>query len=57
MVQHFLFPNGVKYDFETGFGTHKKPTYDLLIKEIARKGDSNNIVVAATGIEPVTSSL
>lgn len=57
MVQHCLFPNGVKYDFETGFGTHKKPIYDLLIKEIARKGDSKTIMVAATGIEPVTSSL
>jgi site-specific DNA recombinase len=57
MVQLLLFPKGVIYDFETGFGTIKEIESYLLIKEIAQKGDSNHIVVAATGIEPVTLGL
>lgn len=57
MVQLLLFPNGVKYDFETGFGTFDKLDSYLLIQRIAPKGDPNNYLVAATGIEPVTLGL
>lgn len=56
-VQRIIFPKGLAYDFEKGFGTiHLNDSY-LLINKIAPKGDPDHIVVAATGIEPVTSSL
>ena len=57
MVQLLLFPDGVEYDFETGFGTDVKTESHLLIKKIADKSAKNSDLVAATGIEPVTSSL
>ena len=57
LVQLLLFPNGVVYDFETGFGTITKLESHLLIQKIAQKGDSNTDLVAATGIEPVTLGL
>jgi hypothetical protein len=45
------------YDFEKGFGTIKINESYQLIRKIAPEGDSNNIMVAATGIEPVTLGL
>lgn len=57
MVQLLLFPNGVVYDFETGFGTYEKLESHLLIQKITPKGDLNSNLVAATGIEPVTLGL
>lgn len=57
MIQLLLFPMGVKYDFETGFGTFDKLDSHLLISKIAPKGDLKSDVVAATGIEPVTLGL
>lgn len=57
MVQLLLFPKGVKYDFESGFGTIEELESYLLLRKITPKGDPNNIVVAATGIEPVTLGL
>ena len=56
-VQRTIFPNGLRYDFEKGFGTIELNHSYLLIKKIADKSAKNPIVVAATGIEPVTSSL
>lgn len=56
-VQDVIFPEGLTYDCEDGFGTAKLSESYLLINEIAQKGDSNNIMVAATGIEPVTLGL
>jgi hypothetical protein len=57
MVQLLLFPSGVKYDFESGFGTIKELESYLLLRKITPKGDQNNIVVAATRIELVTLGL
>jgi site-specific DNA recombinase len=57
MVQLLLFPNGVPYDFETGFGTYEKLESHLLIQRITPKGDQKSDLVAATGIEPVTLGL
>ena len=57
MVQLLLFPNGVEYDFETGFGTIEKLESYLLIQKIAPKGDQNSDLVAATRIELVTLGL
>ena len=57
MIQQLLFPNGIPYDFETGFGTaHQIESY-LLIKKIADKSAKYSNLVAATGIEPVTLGL
>lgn len=57
MVQLLLFPKGVKYDFKSGFGTIEELESYLLLRKITPKGDSNNIVVAATRIELVTLGL
>lgn len=56
-IQDTIFPEGLVYDFDTGFGTAKMAESYLLIQEIAQKGDSNSTLVAATGIEPVTLGL
>ena len=56
-VQRTIFPQGLAYDFEKGFGTiHLNDSY-LLISKIAPKGDLELNLVAATGIEPVTLGL
>lgn len=57
MVQHLLFPNGIVYDFETGFGTFDKLESHLLIKKMTDKSVKYSALVAATGIEPVTLGL
>ncbi|MDQ5913887.1 MAG: site-specific recombinase [Patescibacteria group bacterium] len=56
-VQELLFPSGVEYDFETGFGTIPKLKSSLLMEEISKNLDKNTSLVAVTGIEPVTSGL
>ncbi|TAH32576.1 hypothetical protein EYC58_02740 [Candidatus Saccharibacteria bacterium] len=57
LVQKTIFPQGLAYDFEKGFRTiHLSDSY-LLINKIAQKGDSDSIVVAPTGLEPVTLGL
>ncbi|WP_408996129.1 recombinase family protein [Streptomyces caniscabiei] len=56
-IQDTIFPEGLEYDCEKGFGTAKLAKSYLLIQEIAQKGDSNSTLVAATGIEPVTLGL
>lgn len=57
MVQQFIAPNGIPYDFETGYGTARDVHSHLLISKITPEGDSKIDLVAATGIEPVTLGL
>lgn len=57
LVQLLLFPNGVIYDFETGFGTFKKLQSHLLIQKMADKSAKNTDLVAPTRLELVTSGL
>lgn len=45
------------YDFETGFRTPDGIESYLLISKIGSKSAEKVNVVAATGVEPVTSSL
>lgn len=56
-IQDLIFPEGVKYHFKDGFGTAILSKSHQLITEIALAGDENPILVALTGIEPMTSSL
>lgn len=57
MVQRFIAPNGIPYSAGTGFGTIKSIESYLLINKIGGKSAEKVDLVAATGIEPVTSSL
>jgi DNA invertase Pin-like site-specific DNA recombinase len=57
MIQLLLFPNGVVYDFETGYGTFDKLESYLLLQKMTDKSVKISDLVVATGIEPVTSSL
>lgn len=56
-IQDAVFPKGLVYDCETGFGTVELAKSYLLIQKIASEDAKNPNLVAATGIEPVTSSL
>lgn len=57
LIQQFLFPHGIFYDFETGYGTHENLDSHLLIHKIAGKsGDKINLVAGAR-IELATSGL
>jgi site-specific DNA recombinase len=56
-VQHTIFPEGLTYDFEKGFGTVKVNESYQLIKKIASEEAIDSIVVAMTGFEPVTPGL
>lgn len=57
MIQLFMFPDGIVYGHGTGFGTTEQRASYLLLKKIADKSAINSDLVAATGIEPVTSGL
>ena len=57
MIQLLLFPNGVVYDFETGYGTFEKLDSYLLLQKMTDKSVKVSDLVAATRIELVTSSL
>lgn len=57
LIQQFLIPDGIPYDYETGYGTLRDIESYLLIKEIAQKGDKNPNLVAPAGLEPATSGL
>lgn len=57
LVQQFIAPNGLPYDFETGFRTPEGIESYLLIKKIGGKSAENTGLVAATRIELVTSGL
>lgn len=56
-VQRTLFPRGLSYDFENGFGTTELNKSYLLIQSIPDNADKNPSVVAASGFEPLTSGL
>lgn len=57
LIQQFIVPNGIPYDFETGFGTIDNIQSYLLISEIGGKSAEKIDLVAPTRIELVTSSL
>lgn len=52
-IQRLLFPTGLPYDFETGFGTHELINSYLLIKQIEENSDKNTDLVIPRGIEPL----
>ncbi|MCA9325176.1 recombinase family protein [Candidatus Saccharibacteria bacterium] len=56
-VQHTIFPEGLEYDFEKGFGTVKVNESYQLIRKIADDSAIDSIVVAGAGLEPATSWL
>ena len=56
-VQRTIFPEGLVYDFEKGFGTVKINESYQLIKKMTDKSVKKSIVVAPTRLELVTSSL
>jgi hypothetical protein len=53
-IQRLLFPTGIPYDFETGFGTTEDINSYLLLQKIADKSAINSIMVAGAGLEPTT---
>lgn len=53
-IQWLIFPNGLEYDFGTGFGTSPLSQTHLLIQELNKKLPENANVVPRTGIEPAT---
>lgn len=57
VLQNLIFPKGVIYDCVDGFRTTEISASYLLIQKIAPEDAKNSTLVAATGIEPVTSSL
>lgn len=57
MIQLLLFPSGVIYDFQTGFGTFNKLESYLLIQKMTDKSVKISDLVAPTGLEPVTLGL
>ncbi len=56
-VQRTLFPHGLAYDFETGFGTIELNESYLLIQKLAPEGVKDSIVVAGPRFELGTSGL
>ena len=52
-IQILLFPNGIVYDFETGFGTVEKIKSYLLIEKMTEKSVRNSALVTPRGIEPL----
>jgi hypothetical protein len=51
-IQMLLFPNGIAYDFETGFGTTEKIKSYLLIEDLMKNYDEKTDLVTSRGIEP-----
>lgn len=56
-VQDAIFPEGLVYDFDHGFGTVKVAESYLLAKEIADESAKTPNLVGAVGIEPTTKWL
>ncbi len=56
-IQDTIFPEGLTYDFESGFGTAKMASSYLLIQKLASEDAKNSSLVAPTGLEPVTLGL
>lgn len=56
-VQNTIFPDGLQYDFEKGFGTVKVNESYQLIDKIDSVENIDSIVVATSGLEPPTPGL
>ena len=56
-VQRTLFPHGLAYDFENGFGTIELNESYLLIQKLASEDANNPIVVAGARFELATPGL
>lgn len=56
-IQDLIFPEGVKYHFEDGFGTTVLSKSHQLLKKIPHQNGEEVSLVAPTGIEPVTLGL
>ncbi len=56
-VQRTLFPRGLTYDFETGFGTIELNESYLLLQKITDSSSKNSIMVPGARIELATSGL
>ena len=56
-LQVLVFPEGLMYDFSTGFGTAKLNKSYLLMQKIGLSADLNSNLVAGPGLEPGTSWL
>ena len=56
-LQTVIFPEGLTYDFEKGFGTGQLSELYLSIKKIATEAANNSNVVGAVGVEPTTKAL
>ena len=56
-IQDTVFPEGLVYDCDKGFGTVKLAESYLLTKKIADESAINPSLVVAAGIEPATSGL
>ena len=56
-MQAVIFPEGLTYDFEQGFGTAKLAETYLLIKKIPHRNGEELTLVATSGLEPLTSGL
>ncbi len=50
-----LFPNGIAYDFETGFGTIEKIKSYPLIDELSKNNAEKTDLVIPAGFEPAIS--
>ena len=56
-VQRTLFPRGLSYDFENGFGTIELNESYLLLQKIPDNSTEKPIVVSVSGLEPLTPGL
>lgn len=56
-IQMLLFPKGIVYDFETGFGTKEAIESYLLLQKISENSGNNELLVGLAGFEPAANSL
>ena len=56
-VQDTIFPDGVNYDFDSGFEPPKLAKSYLLMKQISEAKNENSSLVATGGFEPPTPGL
>jgi site-specific DNA recombinase len=56
-VQRTLFPRGLSYDFENGFGTIELNESYLLLQKLPDNSTKKPIMVATSGLEPLTPGL
>ncbi len=56
-IQDVLFPEGLVYDFDSGFEPPVLSKSYLLIEDIVKQNAKNPSMVAASGLEPPTPGL